>query len=285
MKNRLIAFCLLWLATACAPYDTIDDRKMEAILSEALLTNAIATREAGYADVDTYGDSIDYYTPILNKYDHTLEDFRGTIREMATRKSNPLAEIFTRVNKNIDSLAEVAEYRYNVALRHDSTVLAYYADTLHYKDTTVRGSLAKIRIAVSKPKIGTYRLKFAYRSSEDYRIGAKSVTFRTKAKGSPDQRNWIDRSVRDTAQFSANFKLLNPADTLEINFTEPIRPKREKGKPAVRDTSFVQNFRLIYTPMIEKARRDYALLLYRQTEFLKLILPHAQDSLPLPFRR
>ena len=281
MKKYLLILCA-WLAT-CTGYDTISDREMEAILTEALLTNAIASRAAGYPEPGAQGDTVDYYTPILDRYDYTLDDFRGTIREMATRKSNPLAEIFTRVNNNIDSLALVAEYRYRALLRYDSIALAFFADTLYRKDTTVRGTLAKLRMDVSRPAAGIYRLTFAYRSTEDYRVGTKSVVFRTDPKGLPQQRLWIDRAVRDTAKFSGEFRLNLPADTLIATFEEPSVAKQYAKE--VRDTSFVRNVMLVYTPPVERARRDYILHMLREIDFLKYSLPNAKDSLPLPFRR
>lgn len=281
MKKSLI--CLLCLAVACTSYETIEDRDMEEILSEALLTNAIASREAGYAEAGSIKDTVDFYTPILERYDYTLDDFRGTIREMATRKSNPLAEIFTRVNKNLDSLAAAAEYRYNVSLRYDSLALAYFADTLYFKDTTIRGSLAKWRVPISKPKKGGYRFAFVYRSTEDYRVGSKSVVFHTKKGEMPDQRFWIDRSTKDTAKFAGEFKLLQPADTLVVSFQEPVVAKRDAK--LARDTSFVRRLILVHTPPIEQARRDYILRLFQELDFLAFTLPNEKDSLPLPFRR
>lgn len=283
MKNIVIAFFSFCCLVACDDYETINDSEMEDILSEVLLTNSITSNQPGYASPGSPGDTIDYYTPILEKYDYTLDDFRGTIREMATRKSNPLAEIFIKVNREIDSLADAAEYRYNVSLRYDSTALAFFADTLYDQDTVVRGSLAKWRIPVSKPKQGTYRISFAYRSTEDYRVGSKSVVFRTKPNGTPDKRLWIDRVTKDTTQFSGEFQLAKPTDTLIVSFDEPTIAKKEAK--LARDTSFVRHVRLIYTPELEKVRRDYFAHLFRNIHFTLFNLPNEKDSLPIPFRR
>lgn len=275
------AFCMV----SCHEYDTIDNEEMVDIITEALLTNSIAVSDVRSAQPGTQGDTIDYYTPILNRYGYTMGDFHYTLLEMSTRKSNPLNDIFTRVSTEIDSLAAVAEYRYNASLRYDTLALKFYADTLYTKDTTINGSLAKYKIVIQTPERGDYVVSFDYRSVGDYRAGSKAIKYRTGKKGekkiTPAARIWINR-MTDTTRFNGKFTINEPRDTLIINFEEPLISKDYRRE--FRDTSFISNVRVVFTPSIIKVRKDF---LRRYFVGLKMLdyMTYEKDSLPVHFRQ
>lgn len=285
IKSFFVAGLLVLLA-ACDGPRTIPPDKMERILSDALLTNGITNTSQGYYQgTRAEDDTIDFYTPILQKYGYSLDDFRHTVYAMATRKSNPLNELFGRVAQGMDSLAAIAEYRYNVSMRYDTLVMNYYADTVYVKDTTIVGSLSKYKVKLSDIKKGTYRVAFDYVTLSDYSYGTKALEYRTGRKGvkkiETPSRAWINRSV-DTARFSTSINVSSNDDSLILSFYEP-KQKKEQLK-SLKDTSLISNVLIVYIPPIKEARKMYydhyfdSIKLYQISRYEK-------DSLPVPFRR
>lgn len=285
IKNFFVVGLLVLLA-ACEGPRTIPLDKMEQILSDALITNSITnTNTTYYQGTRVEDDSIDFYAPILNKYGYSLDDFRHTVYSMATRKSNPLNEIFGRVAQGMDSLAEIAEYRYNVSMRYDTLVSNYYADTVYIKDTTIVGSLSKYKIKLPDIKNGIYQVLFDYKTLSDYNYGTKALEYRMGKKGvkkieSPS-RTWINRSA-DTAKFRTSIVISSHEDSLILSFYEPKTDK--KKLKVMKDTSMISNILIVYTPPIKEARRMY---FDRYFDSIKLyqISRYEKDSLPVPFRR
>lgn len=279
----LISMCFV---VSCDDVDDITSEEMVEIITESLLTNSIISANNKLPQPGTTTDTIDYYAPILAKYGYTIDDFRYTIREMSSRKSNPLNEIFGQVSKRLDSLAAVAEYNYGAALRYDTLALNFYADTVYRKDTTIRGSLKKYKFSIKKPQIGDYTIIFDYHSVSDYRSGTKALTHRLARRGdrkiSPPNREWLNRAI-DTSQFKRVIKVSERGwDSLVIGFEEPVISK--KFVKQFKDTSFIRSVVVIHTPAIERARQMYY---HRYFEGIKLyeIIKNEKDSLPLPFGR
>lgn len=285
MRNTILALIALCVM-GCAVNETIDDDQMVSIITEALLTSSVASADYRFAQPGTPGDTVDFYTPILSRYDYTLDDFRHTIYQMSTRKSNPLNEIFTRVTKEIDSLDAVAEYRYNASLRYDTVALKFYADTLYHKDTTIRGSLAKYKIVMEKPQIGDYMVSFDYRSVGDYRAGNKAMAYRLGKKRikkiNKGSRVWINRST-DTTRFGGKFTVNEPRDTLIVSFEEPIISKEYRRE--FRDTSFIRDIRVVFTPPLTKVRKDFFRRYFVDFTMFKYVDNYEKDSLPIHFRQ
>lgn len=285
MRNTILALTAL-CAVACSANKTIDDDQMVSIITEALLTSSVASADYRFAQPGTPSDTVDFYTPILSRYDYTLDDFRHTIYQMSTRKSNPLNEIFTRVTKEIDSLDAVAEYRYNAALRYDTVALKFYSDTLYDKDTTIRGSLAKYKIVLENPQSGDYVVSFDYRSVGDYRAGNKAMRYRVGKKGIEKINNatrvWINRS-NDTTRFAGKFTVNEPRDTLIVSFEEPTISKEYRRE--FRDTSFIRDIRIVFTPPLTKVRKDFFRRYFVDFTMFKYVDNHEKDSLPIHFRQ
>ena len=78
------------VAVGCSKSKIIPDRELENITREMFLVNAYAKAQR----VDT--DSLDIYTPILNKYGYTQEDFFNTLANFQKRKSARLSDVVER---------------------------------------------------------------------------------------------------------------------------------------------------------------------------------------------
>ncbi|MEG1463545.1 MAG: hypothetical protein RSC11_01400 [Mucinivorans sp.] len=281
-------FCSLMIAlvVACSSIKDIPDDEMVDIITQALLTTSFASPDFGVPSAGSSNDTIDFYTPILERYGYTLDDFRSTIYDMSTRKSNPLNNIFGQVTLGIDSMAAVAEYRYNVSLRYDTLALNFYADTVYLKDTTIRGSLSKFKIKLLDIRQGTYTLSFDYKNNNDYRAGTKAVGYRTGDRQAgttiaPLVRTWIDRA-KDTTRFVNRADIKAAHDTLLYVFEEPQLDKSLRGK--VKDSSFISNVKIVYTPELEKAREDYFRRNFKKIQIYKII-QNEKDSLSVRARQ
>lgn len=286
MKKLWFLLISISILISCDDIDDIPSDEMVDIITEALLTSSIADSDHHTPLPGTTYDTVDYYSSILNRYGYTIEDFRYTIRQMAARKSNPLNEIFERVSKGIDSLASVASFHYGAAMRYDTLVLKFYADTIYRKDTTIKGSLKKYKFDLKKPLVGNYTVTFKYRSVSDYRSGSKALTYRMAHRGeskmAPTDRLWLNRAL-DTSKFIGVIKVAEPDwDSIIIGFEEPVLSKDFVKQ--FKDTSFINSVMVVYTPALEQARKMYY---YRYFEGIKLyeIIRNAENILPLPFGR
>lgn len=298
-----IVDCVLFCAllTACSGPKMIPDQTLEAIIADVLLTEGVISSGLKDGDVTTRLDSIDFYSPILNRYGYTIVDFRFTINKLATRKSNPLEGVMEHVVATIDKQAIVAQHRYDVSRRYDSLALNAYADTIYRKDTTIKGSLKKIRIALDTIRAGDYRLQMSYRSTSDYRLPQKSIRYyftRTGKKPSVENSLWLSRSDK-LREFNEVISTVKDYDSLIIYFAEAqVNLSSDRGRnkskvkaPKLKDTSFVENISIIYTPLLHDARSRYHNEIYgREVVFFSEILYNDEnkfkkDSLPGPLGR
>ena len=93
------------VAVGCSKSKIIPDRELENITREMFLVNAYAKAQK----VDT--DSLDIYTPILNKYGYTQEDFFNTLANFQKRKSARLSDVIENTIASLESMADGYEQK------------------------------------------------------------------------------------------------------------------------------------------------------------------------------
>ncbi|MEG0601531.1 MAG: hypothetical protein RR499_00670 [Mucinivorans sp.] len=284
MKKIFLGF-LIVLFVACSGPKDIPNEDMVNIITEALLTGSLTSSEFGVPTPASPGDTIDYYSEILAHYGYDLADFQYTVYNMSMRKSNPLNEIFLQVTKGIDSMALMADYRYGTSLRFDSLALKFYSDTLYSKDTTIHGTINKLKLRFLNVERGLYNISFDYKSVSDYRAGTKSIAYRTGDKGRKSNlssnRIWINRSV-DTTHFDSRIELIEAHDTLFVNFEDPVLDRANRVK--FYDSSFVSNVKLIFTPEVTRARKNYYNRYFKDIKLYQII-KNEEDSLSVRAKR
>lgn len=259
--SKIVALLAITMVSCSGPKQ-IPEKELEAIITDALLINSVINSQSTEAQELGEGrDSTDYYIDILESHNYTLDDFRYTIAEMTARKSNPLEGILEKVVETINYQAEKVEYRYNAALKFDSIALAAYRDTIYHAEKKIRGSLNKTRIEITDQlKRGDYVITLDYLSMSDYRFPQKSARWyfadTLSAKKPSSTIIWLTRSSEKTT-LTNRFSLREPkSDSLVIYFTQSSIAKRYR-KEIGRDTSYISNVLITYTPPIEVARADY----------------------------
>lgn len=259
MKKLFLLIFALWL-TACSGPKLIPEAQMQAIITESLISEAVArnmTQKLPYEDRPKM-DSIDFYAPVLKKYGYTVEDFGYTAAEMAIRKSNPLENILTNVVEDIKKRNEAATSIYNRIKDFDTIVMNHYADTIFRKDTTIMGNFSKFKIPVfENVKAGKYVVMFDYCVSSNLRLGSKTLNYRTRRGGKNEKVNsqfWLNRSDKDE-KFRGEFELAGSYEKLEFTFNQGKPSTNDSFK--ITDSSTMSNMMIIYYPEITKARIDF----------------------------
>lgn len=273
---------------ACSGYKQIPEEKMQAIISETLISEAVINRITPNMDIEerTKYDSMDIYAPILAKHGYNIGDFKYTITKLAMRKSNPLDNIFQNVALEIERYNAQANDKYRRVLYYDSIATLYYVDTIYRKDTTITGKLAKFKILLKQVPAGKYVVEFDYKTVKDDRIQLKSMSYNAARKTGVKSQStyWLNRN-EEVKPFKAEFELGLKYDTLRISFNDFVPPK----DITVIDSSFISNIIIKQFPPLSKARSDY---FYEKTGFVPSIkkeyekrYPYLSDSITIPFKR
>ncbi len=258
-------FALPALFLNCSEEKDISSRDLEAILTETLIRRSLINNTSGSGAKRGKGeDSVDYHSDILKKYGYTLADFKHTIETMAKRKSNPLDGILNNVLSKIDKQAAEAEYRYRVSYRFDTSALSYYRDTVYYSEDFVHGPLTQIDticIADTLFERGEYTITVEYKTMSDYRYPTKSMRYYFNTKNSVADKStlWLSRTS-SLRRVPAKVTIEGDAqDSLVMYFEEaiPSYVKNKKAEKLAPDTSYIKLVQVIYTPLLEDAKRRF----------------------------
>lgn len=252
VKNiyRYISLLIVAILVACGNSPKLlEEDQLERIITQAMLTTAILEKDQ--TNIDTF----DVYAPILDKEGVTMADVKYTIDEMAGRKSNPLNNLFTKINENIVKLTAEAVYKFTKKQKFDTIALRFAADTLWQTDTMIKGNPEKFKYEISPVKDGTYQVTFNYRSHPSYDVGVPMFKVKLVGKDiSHDRSSWINRANIEQ-QFINKIEINNSNyDTITLGFTKPAI---KKGLRISVDSSYITDFVVVYTPPVKKARKDY----------------------------
>lgn len=250
----LLLLAALLLVTGCHRRRNIPESTLREILREAFISEAIA-RHTKDPDLQP-SDSLDIHGPILEKYGYSLDDFRYTIDQMASRKSNPMGRILASVATDIEASSKQAEQRYKIVQRIDSAAFAVATDTVLRIDTVLRGKLdgyeflySRVFKGDSTVSPGTYKLQFLYSTGSHARSYTKSVRYR-RVRDEPENENtlWIP-IAKDTTVYNGEFVVGGDVRRIDFRLRETYRAGQSN------DTSYLRNIRLIYVPPVDSARR------------------------------
>lgn len=250
----IVALC------SCSEHKMIPEQTMKDIMRESLIAQAAATYGNSPTTEHLLLDTIDMHTPILGRYGYTLGDFRYTIREMSIRKSNPLGSLLESVSADIRATGAIAAARYQVQRRIDTLALAFVADTIYAKDTTIIGKLKNYSWTLSPTNgdslmpQGTYTLTFDYSSgthAKSYNKVLRNKKFITE-KISTEGSQWLPVAPDTTTV--TNIITIDRNNIRKIEYTLVDQPT---AKGTIPDTLYVSRFRVVYTMSLSRARAVY----------------------------
>ena len=135
-RNILFAVAIALVAGGCSRSEVIPDRELEKITREMFLVNAYAQAQS----IRT--DSLDIYSPILEKYGYTQDDFFNTLANFQKRKSARLSDVIESTIASLESMANGYEQK----LRN-----------LNYIDSLAKAMCTKEVMSVDKIRVRRLR--------------------------------------------------------------------------------------------------------------------------------
>ena len=136
IRNILFVVAVALVAGGCSRSEVIPDRELEKITREMFLVNAYAQAQS----IKT--DSLDIYTPILEKYGYTQDDFFNTLANFQKRKSARLSDVIESTISSLESMANGYEQK----LRN-----------LNYIDSLAKAMCTKEVMSVDKIRVRRLR--------------------------------------------------------------------------------------------------------------------------------
>ncbi len=179
--NILFAFFTALVLAGCGSHRTISDETFVEMFREMYLANTYCS------NYDVKCDSLDIYTPIINKYGATTEEFVAKLTSFSKRKSARLSSVISAAIKEMED--ESAKYKRLLEFDReisDEVILratdSLFADTLIVVERKADSLLLKKTYAA---KEGTYKLDMNYEIEDRKEEQAyfASITVRDKFTG------------------------------------------------------------------------------------------------------
>ena len=144
---------------SCSRTTIIPDKDLERITREMFLVNAYANSEK----VKT--DSLDIYTPILERYGYTQEDFFNTLANFQKRKSARLSDVIEASISSLESLADGYEKKLRDLKYIDSLAKAQCSKEVFFEEKIVARKFrdtTKLQLTIPIHDSGEYILSYYY---------------------------------------------------------------------------------------------------------------------------
>ena len=134
IKRLICLLCVAVTAAACNRPRNIPDEKLIAITREIFLANAYRdSPKSGFSQADT----VDFYTPIFEKYGYKPSDLSYTINNLSRRKSVRFTDILEEVARRLDREDSLMKARIATLDTVDSRTMNRYRRVV-YSDSTRR---------------------------------------------------------------------------------------------------------------------------------------------------
>lgn len=211
MKHAIRDICLVILGAllmvGCSKTTIIPDSDLERITREMFLVNAYANAQK----VRT--DSLDIYTPILERYGYTQDDFFNTLANFSKRKSARIGDVIEATISSLENLSE----GYTKKLRN-----------LAYIDSLAKAGCSREVMFVEKIKArklkDTTRLQLVIPVREE---GEYVVSFNYFIDSlDKNLRLQTDHSIYDKDSVRTYYNRTNLVREAQKHFTTTIKPRR-----------------------------------------------------------
>lgn len=250
--NKITLFLLISLSLfSCDKSKEIPPEILENIIYESILADAVI---GSLDDLSSKRPKLNYYEPIVKKYNYTIEDVKYTIEKMVQRKSGILGVVTINVKNRLDEKLTLYKKIYTTGNIWRGYMDEYILDTVYLNIKGLKIKEIKeidsvyLNIPLSGP--GRYRLsmiydvgikdknKIRYLNGElkDSFIDGVSYNKFTKVIDAVGSRS-IDHDFTVDNQFSGNTLSLNLAAKNSIY--NNINDKNKTTKPAISVTEIL----------------------------------------------
>lgn len=235
---------LTMVAAGCGKSKVIPDRELEVIAREMFLSNAYANSEG------LKTDSIDIYTPILERYGYSQDDFFNTLANFQKRKSARLSDVIEATIASLEGLSNEYEQKLRDLNYIDSLAKAMCSrEVLFVEKVRVRRMRDTARLVVSMPVLG----KGEYTISYNYMIDTLDKNLRLQST------QWTED--KDGKQNHYMRHLLTHGERTHYKTTLYPKPNSVKytiqfadyAKREDRPYITIDSLRVVYTPPINEA--------------------------------
>lgn len=177
------------LLGGCSKKRIIPDEELSKIAREMFLTNAYVNLNK----VKT--DSVDLYTPILERYGYTQDDLFNTLANFQKRKSARLGDVINATILDLESLSEGYQKRVRDQKYIDSLATATYQKeffVLHSVEVNRMKDTARLRLSLPIVDEGEYVVEYSYRVvtlDKNLRLQSEHATYDADGKRLSLMRN------------------------------------------------------------------------------------------------
>lgn len=234
----LVVVAVMMMGCVAGPKN-IPSRDLVSLFKEFLLVNAYATDVLFL----TANDSVDIYTPVLDKYGYSIDDFEYTISNLTKRKSAQISDIMEVAIEELRVEAESRRVLWNnweamVERGRQMKVDTIFTDTLLNSKTVGEEGM---RWNFTDLQPGSYRVEYEYAvtpRTDGERVYAE---VRNAADSTHIINQWALRNSGDTVSANHLFTLTEPAERVFILW-------KNRGNTTKSLHMWVDTLRLSYTP-------------------------------------
>lgn len=248
MKHAIVKIfvvvCGVVAMASCSRTTIIPDKDLERITREMFLVNAYANSEK----VKT--DSLDIYTPILERYGYTQDDFFNTLANFQKRKSARLGDVIESAIASLERLADGYEQKLRDLKYIDSLAKAQCSEEVFFVDKIVARKFrdtTKLQLTIPIHDSGEYILSYYYYiDSLDKNTRLQSNLEIYTKEGIRTYLSRPNLTREDTIFYSTTLRPKKGAEELRLTLADYTR---REDAPHIRFDSI----RVIYLPSSEVA--------------------------------
>lgn len=243
--NRIIGLLVgVVCIVGCSRNTIIPDSDLERIAREMFLVNAYANNQR------LATDSLDIYTPILERYGYTQEDFFNTLANFQKRKSARLGDVIESTITSLERLAAGYEQKLRDLKFVDSLAKAQCSKEVFWKERVVArkwSDTTKLKLTIPVHDSGEYIVTYHYyidSLDKNQRLQSSHEVYDGKGVRLHLNRNTLTRE--DSLSYKT---IIRPkAGAVEYRLTLADYTRREDAPHIVFDS-----IRVVYMPPSEVA--------------------------------
>lgn len=248
MKNAIVKIIFLLFgalcAVGCSRTTIIPDKDLERITREMFLVNAYVNSQT----IDT--DSLDIYTPILERYGYKQEDFFNTLANFQKRKSARLSDVIEETIASLERLADGYEQKLRNLKFVDSLAKAQCSEEVFWKSRIAArkmGDTTKLQLVIPVRGEGEYLVSYHYyidSLDKNNRLQSSHEVYNGEGGRTFISRNFLTRG--DTLLYKMTIK--PKKGDVEYRLTLADYTRREDDPHITFDS-----IRIVYLPTSEVA--------------------------------